>query len=425
MICIAVFLLSSGMFGFFFGLWIPSSHRVMVREGLAGGFGYGNDFYQIWLTSRELMAHRADAYSADMQRQIEVGVYGRPLDRGLPGDATTPFRGDCYPMHASVLALPLGALPFPRVQIVLSILLPASVIATVLLWCSVLDVRLVGVDRIAIVLLAMSAVPVLEGLYALQTSLAVGLLVAASVFLIRRRQLFLAGMLLALATVKPQLILLLVVWLAAWTLTGWKDRKNLLIGFVVTAGVLLGVTTLMSPNWFAGWMHSVHEYRRICPPPLAEFVLGQAAGLLTSLVLVVVASLVGWREMRNGAASDGFVLSTVLIIAVSVLVLPSTIAIYDQFLLFPAVVWLYARRERYWTRIPLRWLAGITAGALAWQWVGACAILVIALVAPAVGGRPETLLIPLRTASSVPFGVVGLISFVALAQRSRATSHEL
>lgn len=413
------------MFGFFFGLWIPSSHRVMVREGLAGGFGYGNDFYQIWITSHELWMHHADAYSADVQRQIEVGLYGRALDRSLPGDATAPFRGDCYPLHASVLALPLSPLPFPRVQLLLSILLPAAVTATVLLWCFVLNVRLSVIERSAMILFAMSAVPVLEGLYALQTSLIVGLLVAVAIFLIRRQQLFVAGALLALATVKPQLILLLMVWLSAWTVASWRDRKNLMIGFVGTTAVLLGVTTLVSPDWFTGWMHSVHEYRRICPPPLAEFVLGRLAGLATSLILVGAASVVGWREMRKGADSDGFVLATVLIIAVAVLVLPSTIAVYDQFLLFPAVVWLYAQRENYWARIPLRWLARITAGALAWQWVAACAILVISLLAPATGNRPEILLIPLRTAASVPFGVVGLISFVALGQRLRATSHEL
>ena len=58
---IVALVLSGGMAGFFFGLWLPATHRVMVRDGLAGGYGYGNDFYQIWLTSHELLSHPADA----------------------------------------------------------------------------------------------------------------------------------------------------------------------------------------------------------------------------------------------------------------------------------------------------------------------------------------------------------------------------
>jgi len=411
---IAALLLAAGMFGFFFGLWLPASRRVMIREGLAGGFGYGNDFYQIWITSRELLTRRADAYSADMQRQIEVGLYGRPLDRSLAGDATTPFRGDCYPLHASVLAIPLAPLPFRGVQIALSVFLPLAVIACVLLWCDVLRIRISGIERVAIVLAAVSAIPVLEGIYALQTSLVVALLIPAAIFLARRGQLFFAGALLAIATVKPQLILLLMAWLAVWSLSSWKERKPLLMGFVVTSSVLLGITTWLSPGWFAGWMHSVHEYRQICPPPLAEFVLGRAWGIAVSAMLVGGAAVVGWRERHESADSDGFVLATVLVIAVTVLVLPSTVAVYDQFLLFPAVVWLGMRRKGFWSRAPLRWLAGITAAALGWQWLAASVIVILSLVAPEIVHRPGALLIPLRTAASVPFGVVGLMIFVAL-----------
>jgi len=417
---VAALLLAAGMLGFFFGLWLPASRRVMIREGLAGGFGYGNDFYQIWITSHELLTRRADAYSPEMQRQIEVGLYGRPLDRRLPGDATTPFRGDCYPLHASVLAIPLALLPFRGVQVALSVLLPLAAIASVLLWCDVLRVQISGIERAAIVLLAVSAIPVLEGLYALQTSLVIAWLMAAAIFLVRRGQLFFAGALLAVATVKPQLILLLMVWLAVWTLSSWKQRKPLLVGFAVTAFVLLGTTTWAAPHWFAGWMHSVHEYRQICPPPLAEFVLGRAGGVAISAMLVAGAAVVGWRERRESADSGGFVLATLLVMAVTVLVLPSTVAVYDQFLLFPAVVWLCMRRKDYWSRVPLRLVAGITAAALGWQWLAASAMVILSLVAPEIVHRPGALLIPLRTAASVPFGVVGLMTFVAL----RASSYE-
>jgi hypothetical protein len=415
----AVLLLSAGMVGFFVGLWIPASRRVMMREGLAGGYGYGNDFYQVWLTSREMLRYRADAYSPEMQRNIEIGLYGRELDRKLPGDATTPFRGDCYPLHASVLALPLAPLPFRGVQVVLSVLLPVGVMVTMLLWCSVLQVHTATSNVIAVVLLALSSVPVLEGLYALQTSLVIALLIASAIFLVGRRQLFAAGSLLAVATVKPQLILLLMVWLTAWALAEWRERWLLLFGFGGTAFVLLGVTTWASPHWFDGWMHSVHEYRRICPPPLAEFVLGREVGIAVSLLLVVLAAMVCARAVRAAANSEDFLLASLLVIVVTVVVLPSTIAVYDQFLMFPAAIWLYQKREFLRRRFALRLLGGITAAALAWPWLGACALVIVSLISPATLHQPGVLLLPLRTAASVPFGLVGLISFAAVVRVAR------
>jgi hypothetical protein len=415
---IVALVLSGGMAGFFFGLWLPAAHRAMVHDGLAGGYGYGNDFYQIWITSHELLARRADAYSADMQRQIELGLYGRPLNRQLPGDAATPFRGDCYPLHASVLALPLAPLPFRGVQIVLSVLLPLAVIVTAILWCSVLRVKASGSDWGAIAVLALGTIPVLEGLFALQTSLVVALLIAASIFCLQRHQLVLGGALLAVATVKPQLILLLMTWLAAWAMSSWKERRVFLLGLAGTAFVLLGVTTWASPHWFAGWMHSVHEYRRICPPPLAEFVLGRGVGILVSLLLIALAALFCSRAVREEAHSEPFIVASVLVIAVTVVVLPSTVAVYDQFLLFPAVVWLWTRRENLRSRLPLRLLSIVTATALAWPWIGAGVMLILAGIAPSIVHQPGALLLPLRTAASVPFGIVGLLCFVAVTSKN-------
>ena len=412
---IAAVLLSAGMAGFFFGLWIPASHQVMERAGLAGGYGYGNDFYQVWLTSREFLTHRAaDAYSDQMQRRIEVGLYGRPLDRRLPADAATVFRGDCYPLHASVLALPLAPLPFRAVQIVLSLLLPAAVIVTVLLWCSALAFSCSASGRLAVVLLALSATPVLEGFYALQVSLVVALLIAAGIFFVQRDRLFVAGALLAAASIKPQLILLLMIWLTAWAIARWKERRSLLFGFGGTAILLLGITTWTSPNWFAGWMHSVHEYRRICPPPLAEFVLGREIGISVSVLLVVLTAFVCVRTLRTKPDSEAFLLTCILVIAVTVVVLPSTVAVYDQFLLFPAVVWLCTRRVAFRGRLPVRVLAGVTAAALLWPWIGASGLFVVALAAPAIVHQPNVLLLPLRTAASVPFGLVALICVAAM-----------
>ena len=55
----------------------------MATRNLAAGYGYGNDLYPIWMTTREMVAHKTNPYSAAMEHRIETGLYGRPLDRHL------------------------------------------------------------------------------------------------------------------------------------------------------------------------------------------------------------------------------------------------------------------------------------------------------------------------------------------------------
>src|SRR5437016_3703599 len=120
---------------YFFGLFLPAAHAGAVSRDLAGGYEYGNDFYQIWITTKELLAHPTDPYSPAMQKKIELGLYGRTLDRSARRDATVPYRGYSYPLQANVLLAPLGLLPFDAVQIVLSVLLPICVVVSVICWC--------------------------------------------------------------------------------------------------------------------------------------------------------------------------------------------------------------------------------------------------------------------------------------------------
>ena len=66
------------------GLFMPQVVAVRTAQGLGNGYSFGNDFYQVWLGAREWLHERRDPYSPEMTRDIQIGLYGRPLDR--PGD---------------------------------------------------------------------------------------------------------------------------------------------------------------------------------------------------------------------------------------------------------------------------------------------------------------------------------------------------
>ena len=73
------------------------------------------------------------------------------------------------------------------------------------------------------ILLTVFSYPVLEGLYAGQLGLLVGFLLAASLLALQRGRLFLAGILMALTTIKPQMTALAIFYLLLWSLADWGD----------------------------------------------------------------------------------------------------------------------------------------------------------------------------------------------------------
>jgi hypothetical protein len=117
------------------------------------------------------------------------------------------------------------------------------------------------------------------------------------------------------------------------------------------------------------------------------------------------------RLRRAPADSPTFQLLSCFVLLISVIVLSSSIAVYDQILLLPALLWLYVHREGILraTR-PVRILALLLLAALFWPWVSAGAI---AFASPFLSWARsrEAILLPQATASSLPFAVLGLLAF--------------
>lgn len=79
-------ILAVGMCGYYFGIFLPKAKRVRVSRDLDRGYAYGCDFYQIWLTSHDLLLHGVNPYTAEMTTRIQLGVFGRAIDAQRPGD---------------------------------------------------------------------------------------------------------------------------------------------------------------------------------------------------------------------------------------------------------------------------------------------------------------------------------------------------
>jgi len=219
--------------------------RVLVPYQKADAAVHGrprgnlSDLYPRWLGARELLLHHRNPYSAQVTREIQTGYYGRPLD---PDRADDPRfdepkdqQGFAYPVLVVFLLAPTVGLPFPVVQAGFCWLLVILTLASVLLWLQVLRWRPSATVTTILIVLTFGSYAVVQGIKLQQLTLVVSALLAGCAGALVAGYFSLAGFLLALATVKPQLTLPIAGWLILWALSDWRRRQIFFWSFALTA----------------------------------------------------------------------------------------------------------------------------------------------------------------------------------------------
>lgn len=401
-----------------FGLLLPRSRELFAARGLATGNAFGNDFYPLWLTARESVRGRNDPYSSAMTRQIQIGLFGRPLDPHNPTDMPDQH-AFAHPAFVVLLFWPASQVSFPDARVALAALLGVFSFATIFLWLRAFDWRLSGTWVAVVILLVFSSLPVMEALYACQVGLMAVFLVASSVLALVRGHLRAAGILIGLSTIKPQTSALLIFYLLLWSLYDWRTRRRFVGAFVATALALVGASLAFWPHWISSWVHAVIAYRAYTPPPLVrqlvEVLAGAHASLPSSLIiaaLLAVAIMISWRNRNAAADAPAFWKTLSLLLAITVVVLLPGQAVYDHVILLPAIFLLL----RYWRELraigPVpRILAILGAAVLFWPWVAAT-VVVLAHWLFALDFSAALFSLPLRTVASLPFVVLALLAYV-------------
>ena len=417
-----IIVLSAGMVYYHLWLFVPRATEVRAAQGLGNGYSFGADFYPIWLTSRQgLLLHR-DPYSAEMTRRIQVGLFGRALDAGNPAAPAPPappdYRAFAYPAFADLLFWPLALLPFPVVRIGLAVILPAATALSVVLWLRAFRLRVSRVALASMMLLTLSSYVVLEGLFAEQTGLLVGFLLAASLAALVNGRLFLSGSLLALTLIKPQMTALVAAYLLLRSFGQWRVRRRFVGGFFSVTALLGGSSLLAWPHWIGEWLQVMFGYRQYSTPPLVSYLLGNQIGSRVGPVLIaallVSAIALAWRMREALPASAEFALTISFLLAVTTITLLPGHAVYDHVVLLPGVI-LIALSWRGFAASSRLFRVVLVAAALAlfWQWIVAP---VVIAMRPILSPRlffSDVLTLPIRTAGSIPFAVFALLALMS------------
>jgi hypothetical protein len=369
------------------------------------------DLFAPWYGARELLVNHRDPYSLEVTREIQNEYYGKALTGALhePKDQ----QRFAYPAHLVFLFLPFVRMPFNTVRIIFYCLLPAITLATIPAWLRLIGVRSSVFLFTVIAAFACTSVPVFRGLNLQQLTLFVaGLLAACAVSLVNGRYV-LAGIFLALASIKPQMSILLSVWLILWAISNWKERKRFFWSFLITVTVLLSAAECILPGWIGKFLNGAAAYRQYAAGGnLSEFYLPGFVSLLLAGLVFIMMSAAGWYTRREPCGSLGFAFAFCTILAGSIFVVPALSAVFNQVLLLPALLLPLRTGERTWarnarSRIALQLFAA--AALLPW----ACAIITVlvwALLPVAVLHRIWGL--PLYGWFALPFAALGFLVFM-------------
>jgi len=371
-----------------FGVWHWAENILVPADtanALAKGVPIGNnsDLYPRWLGAREVLLHHRDPYGAEVTREIQTGFYGRPLDSSRSSDP--PFQESfVYPLYVVFLLTPTLTMNFRTAQEIFRWLLLFLTACSLPLWMYAIGFRpRVLLTATGIVLLLSSYPAVLE--FHMQNLAALALFfLAAGAAAAVRNWLALSGFLLALATTRPDVSGLLILWFLLWSISRWKERKPLIYSFLATMMALVLAADAVSPHWMMRFLMAVREYPTYgTEPSVIQLFAPSVVATLVTPALVCVLFAVCWHWRTAAPGSEDFAWALAWVSAVTIAILPK-LAGYNQPLLIPALLVLLAQRGTIWKAgfVP-RALITAAFGCQLWQWITALVLSLCSVLMPA------------------------------------------
>ncbi len=361
----------------------------------------GTDSVPRWVGTHAWVFEGLDPYSDEVTLRAQRMVNNRPA---LPGEDKLRF---AYPFYVVFYYLPFIGLDYNLARAIWMVMLEASLVGIALLgfrtyrwspppWLAALTVAWVvlfyhGVRTIILWQFAgISAV-----------------LIALSIWAIKERRDVLAGVALALASPKPQMVFLLLPLIGLWGLTA--RRWKITAASIVTMAVLAGLSFLFLPTWLVEMQAQLADYTTYT-------YIGSPINILTAIVFpflgapveivinsaLVIWLLVEWWQVRSSDQGRfDWVLALTLLVTNLIALRTATT---NYVMMLPALFYLFAAFARAKGRRANKWIAMVEIALFIGLW---------ALFAFTVKGSEEQWPIYLP----LPFGL--LLALIAFRPRGK------
>jgi hypothetical protein len=277
-----------------------------------------------------------------------------------------------------------------------------------LLWFSVLRWKPSVATAAIFIALMLGWLPMVQGIKLQQITLLVAGLLAACGACLAGGWLLVAGGLLALATIKPQLTWPVVLWLLFWAASDWRSRRRFMFGFGLVTLILLGGAQLLLPGWLRMFIEAIRQYHHYTQNQSVLAVLfGSIIGRILEATSVILCALCIWPVRKEPSLNPAFGRAFALVLALTVLIVPM-FAPYNQVLLAPAILALLMSEVAHEPILPAIRLARLVGGVLlVWPWIATVGLsLAYVWLTPAV--RERVWPMPFYSNFMVPVFLFGL-----------------
>jgi hypothetical protein len=416
---ILALLCAASMWCFFDYVLIAS--QVVESKQTGSPRGNLSDLYPRWLGARELLLRGRDPYSQPITDEIQQGYYGRKIDPKNPNDPKDENRF-AYPVYVVFLLAPTVNWSFGIVQRGFCALLFVTTGLSIWWWMRALHARWRPLQIIAAVILLLGSYPAVQGFHLQQISLLVAALIAAACAAAASGWFAVAGVLMSLAMIKPQLTIPIAAWLLFWAVSKWRERKWLVIVFALIMAAFLVGSELMLPGWFAKWREASRAYMQYAgdTKPLLFTLFGRVIGSGVTAALIAAIVRLGIKYRKSDADTFPFKTLVVMVTTATVALTPIWHP-YDQVLLIPAIAYCALHPPGLSASPPVRIFSKAAVAVLAGAWALSIVICAVHLLLP--GGVPKALqqsigfpivLLPLACLISV-----GVVAYKQLESSSR------
>jgi len=333
-----------------------------------------DDLYPRWVGTRELLLHGLNPYGAEVSHEIQIGFYGHAIEQSYdkPPSEIIDEQRFAYPVYVVFLLAPTIHTDFAKLQAWAPVVLAALTALSVWLWFGVLRWKPPPVIVLALIIFILSSPQVAQGLRLRQIGLLAAFLLALATWCVTRNRLFAAGILLAVATIKPQMVSLCLVWFLLWSLGDWKKRWPLAGGFALALGLLAAGGDILVPRWVRYFLEGAEAYQKYFPlgtKSVARLLLGNWIGGILSVLAVMVLLVYAWNRRRAAAESPEFAQVLSLFFVTATLVLPLLTPYNQVQLLLPLLMLIHD-----WRLLP-RWDRMGFALFLSWPFMAWVALL--------------------------------------------------
>jgi Glycosyltransferase family 87 len=382
---------------------------------------HDSDLYPSWYATRELLLHGRDPYGPEVSREIQIWNYGRALHAGEQVNQNR----FAYPLYLGFLLAPVISLPFPQVVRLFRWILPFCALISAPLWLYMLRWRCHPALLGSLTLLSFGNFPVFESMYLQQPVLLAATFLAGAGACLTAGHLGLAGVLLALATIKPQLTVLLALWLLLWAASDWRSRQGLIWGFGLTMLVLLGASQMLLPRWIPEFLAGIVAYQQYTGNvSLLRLLLGGIGSVVVTLGLIAGLAVLNWKTRHKPASAREFLAVSCAVLTVTVVVMPSLYPTY-QIVLLPMIFLLLQEFKAVWgagRAARLTFLA--SACLIGWPWLGALSLMIASTVVPLTVIR-RLWIMPVSSLLLVPISLLTTFGIsLSLAKRPKCKAVE-